>query len=148
MSGALHARTDHASDKGWGVTGWDRSGTPRGMTDDGELTRDPFLYYLELRLRRQEPGACAVVRWAYLGWDTEAAANTDFVERIRLRLDDPDGWRAYLEGHDALLERTIRQLWHDCQREPVRWSICQDCRRRDCVCGQRSEAQIAAEDAA
>ena len=54
------------------------------------------------------------------------------------------------EAHalEALLERTIRTLWQRCQTEPVRYSICRECRRRECMCGQKSEAQVNAEDAA
>lgn len=148
MSGALHARTDHASAKGWGVTGWDREGRPRGMTDDGTLTRDPFLFYLELRLRRDEPEAVQLVRWAYMGWDVDASANNGFIERMRLRQVDPKGWSDYRAGYEALLERGIRRLWHDCQSEPVRYSVCPSCHKRVCVCGERSESQVRAEEAA
>lgn len=148
MAGAMHARTDHASGKGWGVTGWDRQGQPRGMTDDGTLTRDPFLFYLELRLRREEVEAVQLVHWAYLGWDVTEAANNAFVKRIQKHEQDPEGWALYRSGYEALLERGIRKLWDDCQREPVRYSICVECRRRECVCGQRSESQINAEESA
>ena len=146
MSGALHARTDHASDRGWGVTGWDREGQPRGMTHDG-LTRDPFLFYLEMRLHRREVEAVQLVHWAYLGWDVDEAANNAFVKRIRAHEQDPEGWALYRAGYEALLERGIRRLWADCQNEPVRHSVCRECRRRVCVCGQRSESQVNAEEA-
>lgn len=144
MAGAMHARTDHVDDKGWGVTGWDRQGQPRGMTDDGTLTRDPFLFYLELRLRREDPGAHALVRWAYMGWSVEDTALSLF--RRTLREGHPILFE--VEALRSLLEVTIKRLWHDCQREPVRYSICRGCRRRECVCGQRSEAQVNAEEAA
>lgn len=147
MSGAMHARTDHVSGKGWGVTGHDRDGRPRGMTDDGTLTRDPFLFYLEMRLRRDEPEAVQLVRWAYMGWDVDAAANNGFIERMKMRQSDPAGWKDYRTGYEALLERGIKRLWHDCQSEPVRFSVCRECRRRQCVCGQRSESQVNAEEA-
>lgn len=144
LSGAMHARTDHVTQRGWGITGWDRDGQPRGVDTATGLTRDPFLHYLELLLRKDDPGAVALVRWAYVGFDTEEAANNAFVQRIRLRQDDPDGWKTYHAGYVALLEQTIRRLWHDCQREPVRFAICRGCRKRDCVC---SEAQVNAERA-
>lgn len=144
MSGALHARTDHVSDRGWGVTGWDKDGRPRGMNADG-LTRDPFLFYLEIRLRKGEPEAEQLIHWAYVGWDVDEAANNAFVRRIRSHEEDPEGWALFRVGFEALLERGIRRLWHDCQREPIRYAICAECRRRECVCGRRSEAQLNAE---
>jgi hypothetical protein len=147
MSGAMHARIDHAGQRGWGVSGWDREGQPRGMTDDG-LTRDPFLYYLERRLREDDGDAVALVRWAYVGYDIEEAANNAFVKRIRLREADPDGWTDWLSSYTATLERGIRRLWYDCQREPVRYAVCRVCRRRECVCGSKSEAQVNAEEMA
>lgn len=153
MAGGMHQRIDHVSRLGWGVTGWDKDGRPRGMAEDGTVTRDPFLFYLELRLRSRDEkvssGAQALVWWAYLAWDTVSAA---FAYTTRLRaagmMPEPDArgrWAAL--AFESVLERTIRQLWHDCQREPVRYSICPSCRRRGCVCGQRSEAQIRAEGA-
>lgn len=152
MSGALHARTDHASDRGWGVTGWDKDGQPRGMTDDGTLTRDPFLFYLELRLLRKEVEAVELVRWAYMGWDVVDAALSAF-RRTHDPVTNPsllpaaaDGKHWEAQAYEALLERGIRRLWDDCQREPVRYAICRGCRRRECVCGQRSESQIRAEE--
>ena len=147
MAPAMLARIGHASDRGWGLTGWDRDGQPRGMTRDGEHTRQPFLHHLELRLLRREPDAQALMRWTYMGWDTEAAASNDFVRRIRMRELDPDGWESYLHGYAALLERGIRRLWWDCQSEPIRFSVCRVCRRRECVCAQRSESQVNAEGA-
>jgi hypothetical protein len=143
MSGAMHARTDHASERGWGISGWDRDGRPRGMTDDGTLTRDPFLFYLECRLRKGEPDAIALVRWAYVGYDIEEAALAIF--RRTHRDGAPVLWET--EALHALLERGIRKLWHDCRSEPIRYAICRDCRRRRCVCGERSEAQVNAEEA-
>ena len=159
MAGALHQRTDHASGRGWGVTGHDRDGNPRGVAEDG-LTRDPFLYHLEMMLRdgrwdegawrpsRKGTAATMLVRWAYMGWGSEELAlSLLHPRRAKTMQDDPIVvWET--DALEALLERTIRQLWHDCQREPVRYAICRTCRRRDCICGQRSEAQVNAEDAA
>lgn len=146
MAGAMHARIDHASDLGWGLTGHDRDGQPRGVTSEG-LTRDPFLFYLERMLRgkgdHERMGALALMRWAYLGWDVEAAAQATFVAQHA----HPDTWRAYLAGFRSLLEMTIHTLWVRCQREPERFPVCRDCRKRECVCGQRSEAQVNAEEA-
>ena len=146
------ARTDHVSDRGWGVTGWDRTGEPRGVDRSTGLTRDPFLYYLERMLgervrdeqgQRTERrtanalGATALVRWAYLGWDLGA-----LIHEMWRRNHDDD----YAEpAMRALLETTIKRLWQDCQREPVRWARCVTCHRRDCVCGERSESQANAE---
>ena len=143
MARGMHIRTDHASEDGWGVSGWDRDGRPRGIDHEG-LTRSPFLFYLECRLRGREAadqlGARLLVKWAYMGFDVPALAHTTFV---RTHGDDDYATDALR----ALLERTIVRLWHDCQREPVRHHICRECRRMRCQCGERSEAQIAAEEA-
>jgi len=150
MAPALASRIGNASERGWGVTGHDRDGQPRGMTKDGEHTRDWFLFYLERMLNSggvERIGAQALVRWAYLGMDDAAAAHPRFVQAIGAGAD-PDAWSEYLSGQTALLERTIRSLWHRCQSEPIRWSVCRQCRQRACVCGERSEAQVNAEDAA
>jgi hypothetical protein len=147
MAPAVASRLNNASDHGWGVTGWDRDGNPRGMTKDGEHTRDPFLYYLERLLNggaADRMGATCLLRWAYNGWDVEATALAIY----RRTHDDGAGVLYEAQALEALLERTIRTLWRQCQSEPVRYSICRECRRRECVCGQRSEAQVNAEDAA
>ena len=159
MAGAMHARIDHAvsskpgpdgkpivNHNGWGLTGHDRDGQPRGVTPEG-LTRDPFLYYVERMLRGKDEyekhGALSLIRWAYMGWDVEAAAQASFLTQHA----DPDTWALYLAGYRALLERTIRTLWVRCQREPERFPVCRQCRHRECICGQRSEAQVNAEEA-
>lgn len=143
-------RLGHVTRKGWGVTGWDKDGQPRGVDDDG-LTRDPFLFYLEKRLRSKDElvseAAQLLVTWAYLGYDTDHAAHDEFVRLLYLKDAQPAGWEAWREGYESRLERTIRQLWWDCQKEPVRYSVCRECRRRECMCGQRSEAQVNAEEA-
>jgi len=145
MAGAMHARIDHASDLGWGLTGHDREGQPRGVDRATGLTRDPFLYYLERMLRGKDDherfGALSLLRWAYLGWDVEAAAQASFVAQHA----NPETWALYKSGHRALMERTIRTLWVRCQREPERFPVCRQCRHRQCVCGERSEAQVNAE---
>ena len=144
MARAMHARTDHVSEDGWGVTGWDRDGQPRGIDRASGLTRSPFLFYLECRLRSREEsdrlGARMVIRWAYMGWDIPALAHAVF-----LRTHGQDDFAT--EAMAALLERTVRRLWHDCQREPVRYAVCRECRRMRCVCCERSEAQVNAEEA-
>jgi hypothetical protein len=155
MAGALHRRTDHASPDGWGVTGWDRDGQPRGIDRATGLTLDPFLFYLETMLRgrvRDEHGqrtekrtvealgATALVRWAYLGWDLGALIH----ETWRRSPNHEDDYN--VPAMRALLETTIRRLWDQYQREPVRWVRCVRCHRRDCVCGERSESQINAEE--
>jgi hypothetical protein len=145
MAGAMHQRIDHASTLGWGLTGWDQHGQPRGVNRSDGLSRDPFLYWLERMLRSlnagEALGARALVRWAYMGWDWEAAAQETFC----LQHADPATWPMYHAAYHALLERTIRTLWIRCQREPERWNICKDCRHRDCICGQRSDSQVNAE---
>lgn len=155
LAGALRARTSNVTDHGWGVTGWDRHGQPRGMTDDGTLTRDPFLYYLERMLgervkdehgKRTDTltvnalGADALVRWAYLGWDLGS-----LIHETWRRNHDDDYAPAAMR---ALLESTIKRLWAQCQREPERYPICPTCRQRRCRCAERSEAQINAESVA
>ena len=146
MAGAMHARIDHVSGDGWGLTGHDKDGQPRGVNGDG-LTRDPFLFYLERMLRGKDTyeqhGAESLLHWAYMGWDLEAAAQSAFLSH-----PDSQAWGLYLAGYRALLERTIRTLWVRCQREPERFPVCRHCRKRECVCGQRSEAQVNAEQSA
>lgn len=150
LAGAARMRLGHVTRKGWGVTGWDRDGQPRGVDDDG-LTRDPFLFHLEMRLRSKDAttseAAQHLVTWAYLGYDTDHAAHDAFVTRLYLKDAAPSGWALFKEGFESMLERTIRKLWDDCQREPVRHTICPECRRRRCECGERSEAQVRAEEA-
>lgn len=145
MAGAMHARIDHVSDLGWGLTGHDRNGEPRGVDKASGLTRDPFLYYLERMLRGKDQyehhGALSLMRWAYMGWDVEAAAQATFLSEHA----QPETWGAYLAGFRALLEQTIQKLHQRCQREPERFPVCRSCRKRECICGQRSEAQINAE---
>ena len=147
MAGAMHKRIDHVSNLGWGLTGHDRDGQPRGVDRGTGLTLDPFLFYLERMLRgkgdHERLGALALMRWAYLGWDVEAAAQATFIAQHA----NPDTWGYYLVGFRALLMGTIRTLWVRCQREPERFPVCRDCRKRECVCGQRSEAQVNAEEA-
>lgn len=144
MAGAMHQRIDHVSNLGWGLTGHDRDGRPRGVTHDG-MTRDPFLYYIERMLRgrsdHEHMGALALMRWAYLGWDVEEAAQRTFIAQHA----SPQTWDLYLAGFRSLLETTIRTLWVRCQREPERFPVCRECRHRDCTCGQRSESQVNAE---
>ena len=151
MAGAVRQRLGHVTRKGWGVTGWDRDGQPRGVDAEG-LTRDTFLFHLEMRLRSKDARTCEnaqqLVTWAYLGYDTDHAAHDAFVTRLYLKDAEPAGWALFREGFESMLERTIRQLWDDCQHEPVRHTICRECRRRRCECGERSEAQVNAEDAA
>lgn len=146
MAGAMHARIDHASANGWGLTGHHRDGSPRGVGADG-LTRDPFLFYLERMLRssnaHEHLGALALVRWAYMGWDVEAAAQETFLGQHA----NPETWGIYVVSFRALMERTIRTLALRCQQEPERFPVCKDCRKRDCICGQRSESQVRAEEA-
>lgn len=150
LAGAARMRLGHVTRKGWGITGWDRDGRPRGVDDEG-LTRDPFLFHLETRLRSKDPkvseAAQQLVTWAYLGYDTDHAAHDAFVTRLYLKDDVISGWSLFQQGFESLLERTIKQLWHDCQREPVRYPICAECRRRRCECGERSESQVNAEEA-
>ena len=147
MAGAMHQRIDHVSDLGWGLTGHDRDGDPRGVDRATGLTRDPFLYYIERMLRgrgdHERMGALALLRWAYHGWDMEGAAQATFCAQHA----DPQTWTLYCAGYHALIERTIRTLWQRCQREPERFPVCRDCRHRDCVCGQRSDSQVNAEEA-
>ena len=146
MAGAMHQRIDHASAFGWGLTGWDRDGQPLGIDRATGLTRDPFLFYLERMLRGKDAermAARALLRWTYMGWDVEAAAQVTFVAQHA----DPETWKLYKAGFASLLERTIRTLWHRCQQEPERYPICRQCRKRDCICGERSEAQVNAEAA-
>ena len=140
LAPAVARRTGHATEHGWGHTGWDRDGQPRGADREGFAT-NPFLHYLERRLKRNEAGAHALVRWAYNGWDTGATALTIF------RRTHADGapilWET--EALEALLWRTMQHLWRDCQTEPVLQPLCRSCRRTRCEC---SDAQIAAEGAA
>lgn len=146
MAGAMHRRIDHVSNGGWGLTGWDREGQPRGVGADG-LTLDPFLFYMERMLKGRNDfehmGALSLMRWAYMGWDVEAAAQSTFIAQHA----NPDTWTFYLAGFRSLLWTTIRTLAIRCQREPERWPVCRGCRQRECVCGQRSESQINAERA-
>lgn len=147
LAPAVASRTNHADERGWGITGWDRDGQPRGMTKDGEHTRDPFLYYLERMLNgglAERMGASALLRWAYMGWDVDATTLSIF----RRTLGDGAPVLYETEAMLALLERTIRTLWQRCQSEPVRYSVCRGCRRQVCVCGQRSESQVNAEETA
>lgn len=142
LAGAVASRTGHATERGWGLTGWDRHGQPIGVDEETGDTRQPFLYHLERAMRDGGTtgiGARAVVRWAYVGWDIHAATLALY------RHDTATLWET--AALTALLERTIRDLWERCQSEPRRWSICPACRRRECVCGERSEAQVRAEEA-
>lgn len=151
LAPAMRARIANVSDRGWMVTGWDRDGNPRRVTDDG-YTIDPFLFYLEKRLRAGEVDAKELVRWAYAGFDSVTAALFAFRRKalaspdLLPAPDELDHWEA--SAYEALLERGMRKLWDDCQREPVRHSVCPDCRRGRCACGDRSESQINAEEAA
>lgn len=120
----------------WGATGWDRNGDPRGVDEDG-TTIDRFRFYLALMLRRggaERRQAERLCRWAYLGWD---------MELVGLGETPPVG-KEFMETY---LERALRNLWRRCQAEPVRYSVCSECRRRDCVCGEKSESQRKAEEA-
>ena len=140
MAPALRARTAHASDRGWGLTGWDRDGQPIGVDNEGHTTQ-PFLYHLERMMRdgpRQSAGAQALLRWAYLGWDVEATAIATW-RRSHVE------WGEQAMG--ALLEGALRDLYRRCQTEPIRWSVCRVCRKRDCICNQKSESQVNAETA-
>ena len=145
MAGGMHRRIDHVSDHGWGLTGWDRDGQPRGVDRATGLTIDPFLYNMERMLRgrndHERMGALALMRWAYLGWDVEAAAQATFVAQHA----SPETWSLYLAGFRSLLHGTIRTLAIRCQREPERWPVCRGCRQRECICGTKSEAQHNAE---
>lgn len=147
MAGAMHRRIDHASINGWGLTGHDRDGQPRGVNGDG-LTLDPFLFYVERMLRGKDDherhGARSLVSWAYMGWDLEATAQASFLGTHA----DPETWTLFLAGFRALLDRTIATLWVRCQTEPERWPVCRSCRKRECVCGEKSDSQRNAEDAA
>ncbi len=138
MAPALRARTAHASDRGWGLTGWDRDGQPIGVDGEGHTTQ-PFLYHLERMMRdggTTGVGARALVTWAYMGFDVGAAARETF-----RRTSTP--WES--AALEALLERTVRDLHRRCLSEPVRWSVCRVCRRRECICAQKSESQVNAE---
>ena len=134
---AFRRRILNASKRGWLVTGWDKHGDPRAVDHEG-YTLSPFLFYLERdlnsRTKSEQIGAEALVRWAYLGWDIvrTGEANVPIIEKD------------YME---ALLEKALRRLWWRCQREPERYSVCPDCHRRQCCCGEKSEAQVRAEEA-
>lgn len=145
---AMLSRIGNASDQGWMATGWDKHGQPRGVDAEG-LTRDPFLFHLEMMLRgggTDALGASALMTWAYMGWDSEAAAIAIFRRPPRTVMPSPVVlWET--AALEAMLERTIRRLWHACRTEPVRYAICPVCKRRECVCAQRSEAQVNAEEA-
>jgi hypothetical protein len=106
---------------------------PMGVDDDG-TTVSRFRYYLERRLmasadseRRQ---AERLIRWAFLDFDTASLAAAERVEA---------------EFMEAYIERALRALHRDCQREPVRFRLCARCYRNVCVCSEKSEAQRRAE---
>jgi hypothetical protein len=117
-------------------TGYRRVGDelePLGVDEDG-MTVNRFRYYLEHRLVKGTKQECRqaerLTRWAFLDFDTWSLAAS---ERV-----DPEFMEAYLE-------RALRSLYRDCQREPVRFRLCARCYRNACICAEKSESQEHAE---
>lgn len=118
-------------------TGWDAQGEPLNVDEDGK-TIDRFRYWLEWMLLRsrsvaENRQAERLIRWAWMGFDASASGAREI----------PPVSGEFME---AYLERALRVLYRHCQTEPVRFTICPECRRSSCRCAEKSESQIHAEE--